>query len=330
MNLSELNIINTISQTANYKEFDGLGIGDDCAVLPLEGDRYKVVTTDTLTEDSHFIFDSIKAEDLAYKSLASNISDILAMGAKPLYAFLAISYSSKVDRQWIERFSSSLISLANECGVMLLGGDTTFSPHALTITITLIGEVKKDNLKLRSGAKVGDKIFCCNALGGSSLGLRYILNKKSESFVSLTEKQAKKAIEAHYRPKLFLKEAIWLGKQSAITAMMDISDGIAKDLTHILDKSGVSASINIDSIPIFEGATVEDAVSGGEEYSLLFTVDSNDSERVKSQYNELFDGEIYEIGTITSSATDSKNRIDWVENGQKIDYHFKGYEHGNR
>ncbi|MEG1648468.1 MAG: thiamine-phosphate kinase [Rikenellaceae bacterium] len=319
----EINIIKIFSSAFSDHKDGVVGIGDDCAVLPINNNSSMVVTTDTMTEDVHFIMSLISPEDLAYKALSSNISDVISMGALPTYAFLSITLTSKCDEQWIKRFSESLSSLAHTHGITLMGGDTTFSPHALTITITLTGNVDNKNIKLRSGAKPSDKIFCCSSLGASATGLELIQRGHATH----------PATNVHYRPHLFVDESQWLSRQKAVTDMMDISDGIAKDLTHILERSGVGAAIELSKIPIAE-STIElcrtlsidplkQALEGGEEYSLLFTVDSAQSEFITEEYFRLFNHHIYEIG----ECNNNKNIITWLDGGKPSNKTFKGYDH---
>lgn len=322
-NCQEINIIKIFSSAFSNHKNGEIGVGDDCAVIPIDDDKSMVITTDTMTEDVHFIMGKISPEDLAYKSLASNISDVISMGALPTYAFLSITLTKAATEEWIKRFSDSFNSLAKKHNIKLMGGDTTFSPHAITVTITLLGEVATKNLKLRSGAKIGDKIFCCNTLGASAAGLKLILEGvESHPF-----------IDYHYRPSLFVDQSQWLAEQSAVSSMMDISDGIAKDLTHILERSGVGAVINLENIPISEplikicktiqADPLELALEGGEEYSLLFTVSGDQSDTLSAEYFKTFNQHIYEIGEIVAT----KNVIMWVENGTTSKRTFKGYDH---
>lgn len=322
-NCQEINIIKIFASQLSELKSGEVGIGDDCAVLRVDSENSMVITTDTMTEDTHFIYDKISPEDLAYKSLASNISDVISMGALPSYAFLSITLTDRCNKEWVEKFSNSFNSLALKHGIKLMGGDTTMSQHSITITITLLGTAKSKNIKLRSGAKIGDKIFCCNTLGASAAGLKLMLK----------EIDPNPFISDHYRPVLFVEQSQWLSMQSGVTSMMDISDGVAKDLTHIMERSAVGATIDLDKIPMTkelkehcEKLQIDPltlALEGGEEYSLLFTISSNQSQTIATQYLKKFNQPIYEIGEITEKS----NSIIWIESGEVSKKTFKGYDH---
>ncbi|MFI3314540.1 MAG: thiamine-phosphate kinase [Rikenellaceae bacterium] len=314
-NFTEREIISTFLRhsTANHSSLIK-GIGDDCAILKSGERGCQVITSDTLTQDSHFILELSSPSDLAYKSLASNISDVLAMGATPQFAIMAFTFNDQITKEWVEEFSLEFNSLASQYNIELIGGDTTYSSKAVTITITLIGWAEEENIKTRSGAKKGDSVFCINPLGGSALGLKHLL----------AGNRFHPSVKVHFRPTLFMKQALWLAEQHSVGAMMDISDGIAKDILHIIEQSDVGCTINLDKLPIYDGATLSMAVEGGEEYSLLFTVRGDHSERLKREYYKTFGSNIYEIGLITSN----KGELKWLLNGEDKGYNFKGYEHG--
>lgn len=301
------------------------GIGDDCAVVPVGGGESLVVTTDMLVEDVHFVRDRISPEDLGYKSLAVNLSDIAAMGAVPVASFLSVGLPEGVNADWRERFLAGYKSLSEAFGVPLLGGDTTASGK-LVISVTAIGKAPDGQLKRRSGAKPGDIVCVTGNLGDSAAGL-LLQGEKPEG------EDEKALVAAHHRPKAYVKEGVWLGEQSAVHALMDVSDGIASDLVHILEESGVAAVVDLDRLPVSaslkcvatkKGWDMEKlAVSGGEDYVLLFTVAESGFSDLNQRYYSEFNTQLYPIGRIVSGEAE----IGWRRNGLPVERDWKGFEH---
>ncbi len=246
------------------------GIGDDCAILTVPEKQQVAISTDTLVSGIHFL-PTISPEDLAYKALAVNISDLAAVGADPAWASLALTLP-KVDNDWLEAFSRSLFALAEYYSIQLIGGDTTKGPLSLTITIQ--GLVPQGMALLRSGAKIGDWIYVTGFLGDSAAGLAVLQNRLQPSQAESRDY----FIARHLRPQPRLLQGQAL--RSLASAAIDISDGLISDLNHILTASGCGARINLDALPYSaemksqvskEQAEVW-ALSGGEDYELCFTV----------------------------------------------------------
>lgn len=246
------------------------GIGDDCAILTVPEKQQVAISTDTLVSGIHFL-PTISPEDLAYKALAVNISDLAAVGADPAWASLALTLP-KVDNDWLEAFSRSLFALAEYYSIQLIGGDTTKGPLSLTITIQ--GLVPQSMALLRSGAKIGDWIYVTGFLGDSAAGLAVLQNRLQPS----QPESRDYFITRHLRPQPRLLQGQAL--RSLASAAIDISDGLISDLNHILTASGCGARINLDALPYStamksqvskEQAEIW-ALSGGEDYELCFTV----------------------------------------------------------
>lgn len=275
------------------------GIGDDCATIPISPDSSLVVTSDMLNEGVHFIRSAIPAFDLGYKSLAVNLSDIAAMGAEPIASFLSIGFSKEIPALWRDEFMAGYHSLSKEFGVALLGGDTTSTTGGISINVTAIGRAKSSHIKLRSAANIGQDIYVSGTLGDSGVGLQMILNGRWHQ---------REMIDAHHRPRPYVNEGVWLGEREEVGAMIDISDGVASDLRHILRLSGVGAIIdNIPTSQIMDRACKEYnlnrehlALSAGEDYRLLFTVDREQSEQLADSYKKQFGYAPYKIGHITA------------------------------
>ena len=285
------------------------GIGDDCAVLPLNTTESMVVTTDLLVEDIHFLRDRITPEQLGRKSLAVNLSDVAAMGAAPVASFLSLSLPPGVTGVWIDAFLAGYHALSTQFGVPLLGGDTTSARDGLTVSVTAIGRAENTHLKRRGDAKPGDRIFVTGYLGDSAQGLQDMLSGRDTPFIAL-----------HNKPEPFVNEGIWLGGRNEVHAMMDISDGIASDLMHILQMSGVGAEVSLDMIPT--NTPIELAVAGGEDYKLLLTADVGAAARLAEDYKAKFGEPLYEIGRIVAG-----EEIRWLDRGNPVLLECEGFAH---
>lgn len=287
------------------------GIGDDCAIIPLEGDSSLVVTTDMLVEQVHFLRSHIPPFDLGYKSLAVNLSDVAAMGASPFASFLSVALPDDLPQGWIEAFMEGYHALSAQYGVPLLGGDTTSSKGGISVSVTAIGRGRNAELKRRGDAREGDTILVSALLGDSAQGLRDLLAGHADS----------PFLTAHHRPEPAVKEGAWLGAQPAIHAMMDLSDGLASDLGHILRASGLGAEVTVEQIPT--RVPVELAVTGGEDYKLLCTADAGSVPALQNAYKAQFGQPLYAVGRIVAGMP----TITWLQNGRVIHPDWKGFSH---
>ncbi len=245
--MNEQWLISRITPLAGKRRELVCGIGDDCAVYRAPGTREDLVfTTDMLIEDVHFRMSTHSPEEIGHKALARGLSDIAAMGAEPKFCLLSIALSTAASKKWIDGFYRGMLKLAARTGTVLAGGDLS---HALEICcdITVSGAVPRNRALLRSTAKPGDLIYVSGPLGAAAVAL-----------------QAGKV----HLPQPRLELGVQLrGKASAA---MDLSDGLSTDLQRLCVASGVSAALNED-IPLAAGATIEQALHGGEDYELLFT-----------------------------------------------------------
>lgn len=270
--LGEFGLIEKIKQCFTVPE-NFTGIGDDCSVIPQRDGVQTLVSTDMLVEGSHFLMNDIKAYDLGWKSAAVNFSDIAACGGKPVGSLLSLALTQEIDEEWIDEFIEGYRAMSQEANAPLLGGDTTSSADRICINVTVIGEVTNGKAKMRSNARPGDLVCVTGTVGDSAAGLKLIL----EGYPRIPS-----LIDKHYHPMPRLKEAELLSEIDGIHAMMDISDGIASDLRHILKASGVGAIINTSMLPMsddfkkacvtYDWNPVEIALCGGEDYELLFTM----------------------------------------------------------
>ena len=270
------------------------GIGDDCAVLSM-GDEALLFTSDMLNEGVHFLTDKSTAYQIGYKSLMVNISDVAAMGAKPVATLLSLALPEERFGEWSKSFMEGYYEASKKYGVKLVGGDTTKSESGVCISVTAIGRASKANIKRRSKAKTGDVVMVTGELGASAAGLRDVLAGK------LRTRNAK----IHLMPEAQVLEGEWLGKQEAVHAMCDVSDGIASDLQHILDESKKSAIIS--ALPVAKGAKWNDAFGGGEDYKLLLTVDKSQADDLAKRFERKFGTPLYNIGRIIKPNCDVYN-----------------------
>lgn len=286
------------------------GIGDDCAVLPL-GDESLVVTTDMLVEGVHFLRHAATAREIGCKSLAVNLSDVAAMGARPVATVLSIALPEDATEEWVEEFMEGYTELSAEYGAALVGGDTTASESGIAVNVTAFGTVPTANIKRRSGAVAGDIIAVTGRLGASGAGLRDILAGRCDT----------EAARTHKNPVPQVAEGQWLGGRREVHAMMDISDGTASDLRHIMERSGVGAEVDLESVPA--DADLRTALCAGEDYQLLLTVAADRFADTAASFESRFGRPLYNIGRITAEA----GMLRWLHNGEPANEDFQGFTH---
>lgn len=307
-----------------------LGIGDDCAVIPYRGSKRLVVTTDMLVEGVHFLKEKIPGEDLGYKSLAVNLSDIAAMGAKPLYSFLSVAMPAETEISWLAGFFRGWKKLSRQTGVFLLGGDTTSSPEKIIISVTVIGIADEKNLRYRSSARPGDVVAVTGNLGDSEGGLRLLLSGREVGPFSRSEKLL---IQRHFRPRPHLEEGQFLATKSEVRAMMDVSDGIDSDLRRIMEQSACGAEVYVEKLPVsmalkncsqkYSWPRDEIAAAGGEDYCLLVSIDKEKFPRLAENFSRRFRRPLAAIGKITPE----KGRLVYLKDGRPYSLKKSGFDH---
>jgi thiamine-monophosphate kinase len=295
-----------------------LGIGDDCAVLaPIENQNI-VVTTDTLVAGVHFPHQT-DAKAIGHKAVAVNLSDIAAMGAKPSWLSLAITLP-EVNELWIKDFCAGVFELCDFYNVELIGGDTTQGP--LSITITAQGITPQDSYLQRSGAKAGDWLYVTGELGDAALALQHITGKVD------IEAQAFKVIRTkldYPKPRVLAGQMLREYASSAI----DLSDGLIADLGHLCQASNVGASLVLDALPlstIMRDSLLQDdaiklALSGGDDYELLFTVSEDNKVGMETAMSHA-GTPVSCIGQLNASHT-----ITTTLNNKPISINTEGFEH---
>lgn len=310
MKKSEFSLIGDIAKMFGELPHNGFEpIGDDCTVLDMGADAL-VISTDMLVEDVHFLRGASTPEEVGYKSLMVNLSDVAAMGATPTAALLSLSLSEAAQGDWVEGFMRGFYEGCSKYGVALVGGDTTSSRDRIVINVVAIGRAPKANIKRRSAAKVGDLICVTGKLGASSKGLVDIM------FGDLNTAAAK----IHRRAQARIAEGAFLGECEAVHAMMDVSDGIASDIKHIMELSGVGAEIYLDVVPT--DYDIRYATTGGEDYELLLTVDPRHFVEVAEALRTKTETPLTAIGRITEGGA-----LVWLDNGAPADIELRGFTH---
>ncbi|QCI22893.1 thiamine-phosphate kinase [Buchnera aphidicola] len=323
MKYTEFEIISQYFQRNQKKDCNEIkGIGDDSALIKIPRNNVLAISTDTLVECTHFLR-NISPQDLAYKTVAVNLSDLAAMGAVPKWTTLSITMP-KSDSLWLEKFSTSFFNILNKYNVRLIGGDTNCGP--LSITLSVFGLLKKNNALLRSNAKIGDLIYVTGTLGESAAGLFVLKRKLLIKNLNIRNYLIKK----HLNPIPRVLEGIALGKIA--NSAIDISDGLISDLGHILNNSQCGANINLNKIPISKILTnyfkskhyLDWALNIGEDYELCFTISKKNIKKLNlMKKNFLINF------TCIGHVTPIEQGFNLFYNKKKIIFKKKGFNHFN-
>ena len=303
--MAEFSIIDTYFNRKNANSVD-LGVGDDSALLTPPPQQQLVICADTSVAGRHFPLDT-HPHAIGWKSVAVNLSDIAAMGAKPHSILLALSLP-QIDHHWLKDFSQGLYDCCDQFGVSLIGGDTTQSPH-LTITVTALGWIETGQAVTRAGAQVGDLICVSGTIGDAAFALQHMghpLQKRLD----------------YPTPRCQLGQQL----KGLASSMIDVSDGLAQDLGHILKASGVGAVLQLDQLPVSSYiAKLEQekkwqlALAGGDDYELCFTISPQNYHLLAQQK---LDVNLTIIGQITQNLG-----LTFFQNGVDYSIQFHGYQH---
>lgn len=251
------------------------GVGDDCAVFRGKTGKDILVTTDGLFDGVHFKMEWTSPRTIGRKALSVNVSDIAAMGGKPLYYLVTIGIPEGFPRKDVEAIFEGMNQVASNFRMLLIGGDTCTSKNGLLLSITVIGEVDSNKAILRSGASPGDLVYITGTLGDSALGLSCLTK-------GLRDINVREYVRKHNDPTPRVAVGQWLSASTCVSSMIDLSDGLAKDLGHIGESSEIGIKIFADLLPLSNGfiqaasSVNKDplilALTGGEDYELAFTV----------------------------------------------------------
>ena len=303
--MAEFSIIDTYFNRKNANSVD-LGVGDDSALLTPPPQQQLVICADTSVAGRHFPLDT-HPHAIGWKSVAVNLSDIAAMGAKPHSILLALSLP-QIDHHWLKDFSQGLYDCCDQFGVSLIGGDTTQSPH-LTITVTALGWIETGQAVTRAGAQVGDLICVSGTIGDAAFALQHMghpLQKRLD----------------YPTPRCQLGQQL----KGLASSMIDVSDGLAQDLGHILKASGVGAVLQLDQLPVSSDIAKlkkekkwQLALAGGDDYELCFTISPQNYHLLAQQK---LDVNLTIIGQITKNLG-----LTFFQNGVDYSIQFHGYQH---
>lgn len=327
MKISEFQLIDRIRNLIHPPSPDVIcGIGDDCAVIDRHNGHYELLTTDCLIEGVHFDLKYFTPFEVGKKALAVNLSDIAAMAGKPLYALVSWGIPENISDDWLTDATTGLCQMALEFNVSVVGGNLAFSPDRLWVSIMLVGEVQKEKCKFRKGARPNDALYVSGPLGSSVLGLALLKKKKvlGDPF-----------IRAHKTPVPELLVGHFLGEQKGVTSMIDVSDGLLGDLSHILNAGSekYGARLDFDSIPrekeldslakSMKLSPVDLILNGGEDYQLLFTVNPEE-EKDFLKKSKLAGYKFFRIGCVKDQAYGIKVVN---EQGEEIAFSQRGFDH---
>lgn len=343
---SEFDLISLISKKFS-KSANGLltGIGDDCAVIRKDRDSVYLVTTDALVEGVHFTCNNFSYEDIGHKALAVNLSDIAAMGGIPKFYFVSLGLPRDFSKTSVKKIYQGMTCLTKSFNATLAGGNVSRSVKGLWLSITVIGEAKKNQCKLRSGARVGDGIYVSGKIGNAALGLyvgaalrgRPFSKNARPSHLRLSSSLDFPFLRSQRRPEPRIKLGQLLAKEKSVHAMIDVSDGLIQDLGHICDASTVNAIIHYDAIPRVKNFTKicdemgtderEILLAGGEDYELLFTMAECDAERVSKLASKIGE-KITRLGCVEKRVSKKKAITVCDVSGNEILIKKMGFDHG--
>ncbi len=295
-----------------------LGGGDDCALIAVEAGMQLAVSTDLLVEGRHFL-STVAADRLGHKALAVNLSDLAACGAAPLAFTLALSLP-RADDAFCAGLAEGLYALADEHAIELVGGDTTAGP--LTVGITVFGQVPAGRALLRSGARAGDDVWVSGTLGDARLALEVF--RGTRSLAGDDFDAVRRAME---RPTP--RVALGIALRGVATSAIDVSDGFAGDLGHVLRRSGVGAVVDVDALPASAVLAAQPGdvrrlctAAGGDDYELAFTAAPAARDAVRAA------GAACGVAVTRVGAIDAGSRLRWVDgDGRGVDFDIAGFDH---
>lgn len=307
-----------------------VGIGDDVAVLSVDGDQWLLATVDCQVEDVHFLRRAITPAQLGQRALAINLSDLAAMGGRPLFALVSLGLPSALDVVWVEELYHGLDHEARRHGVAIVGGNMTRSPGGIWIDVTVLGQVRRDEVVLRSGARPGDLVLVTGQLGAAAAGLQLLLDPELTRVVGDPEP----ALTRHFTPTPRLVEAGVIARLRQATAMIDLSDGLSSDIGHICEQSGVGVRLWAAALPIAPAARAiaaargeppwNIALAGGEDYELCFTAPPDAAASLAAAIQEQTGALVTVVGEILPAEAGRWLRL---PEGDAIPLAPRGWEH---
>ena len=318
-----------------------LAVGDDCAVLdmgsPSDPERgYWVWTTDAAIENRHYLPWLATPEQIGYKIMIANLSDVASMGAIPRFATVSLSAPADGSVEWTEGLYRGLAAAAAASGAVIVGGNTTRSPLGFSVDIGLLGEVERDRLMLRSGARPGDALLVTDTVGDAYCGLECVFKPR----IPVPQEARDHLIHRYVAPAARVREGRVISGSRLATAMMDVSDGLAGDVAHICEQSNVGVELDTRALPIspevraFASAARDAGVSpfpawryaliGGDDYGLLLTCPERDADALARLIADETGTTLTRIGTITPP---ERGRTLVLDDGRKIALDIGSWQH---
>ena len=265
------------------------GIGDDAAIITSRASQWTVLTTDLLTEGVHFDLRTATMADVGFRAAAANLSDIAAMGATPQYLLVSLAIPRTGTSRQVHQLYRGMMAACRPHRVQLIGGDTSASSSGWFLSLTLVGMVPPRKALFRSGARIGDGLYVTGTIGDSLAGLKLLNEPPHRAALSTRHRQF--LIGRHLRPTARVAEGQWLSTHRFATSAIDISDGLSGDLRHICEESHVGVELDLGTLPLSPACRayaaarkldpVNLALTGGEDYELLFTVSPRQRPRLE-------------------------------------------------
>lgn len=331
--LGEFGLIDRLAKNfTNQNEETIKGIGDDAAVFDM-GEKYLLTSTDMLLEGVHFDLSYMPLQHLGYKAIAVNVSDIAAMNGIPKQVTVNLGLSNRFSVEAVEALYEGVRAACEEYKVDLVGGDTTSSHSGLVLSVTVLGEVAKDKIVYRSGAKENDILCVTGDLGAAFVGLQ-VLEREKQEFIANPDMQPQLdnynyVVGRQLKPRARMDIIHEFNDLGIVpTSMIDVSDGLASEAFHLCKQSGLGVAIYEDKLPIEKQAyeTAAEfsidpnscALNGGEDYELLFTINQEDFEKIKNH------SDIHTVGYMQSK---DKGRGFVTRNQQVVELKAQGWKH---
>ena len=302
------------------------GIGDDAAVIHTgHSSEYLLITTDMLLEGIDFRFEWTTARQLGSKSMAVNLSDLAAMGARPKFFTVSLAVPREISENWVLGLFSGMTETGGCHGAQLIGGDLSHSKNGIMISITVLGESLNRKVLYRAGGRAGDLLYVTGILGRSAAGLRLLEDGRTRSL----SKARREALRVHQTPVPRCEVGLWLAQCGLVHCMMDLSDGISMDLPRMCAASGVGAEIQSTALPVFSESRswgcdpLELALHGGEDFELLFAVPPSKRRLFEKSYPSRFP-RLTQIGRLSSDVGNI-----WIIESAKKRHRLqeRGYDH---
>jgi thiamine-monophosphate kinase len=306
-----------------------VSVGDDAAVVE-PGEHQLVLTSDMLVEGVHFDLSSVSAHDLGHKSITASASDIAAMGGSPRYGLVSLALPAAVEAPWVMELYGGIREAADEYGMAVVGGDTNRGEHHV-VSVTAVGTVARGNAVRRSGAKPGDHLVVTGTLGAAAGGLRLAKEPPHEVRGALGSGWGRELVQAYLRPVARVGEGETLA-QSGATAMIDISDGLALDLSRMCTESEVGATLRLADVPVAQALEelgrvlgidpLEQALHGGEDYELLACLPPHAVTPAQERIRDRFGTTLTPIGEVTTDGL-----VAVRADGRETPLEPKGWDH---